>query len=80
MTSEINEPPSAMNPSRRHSENPTPTTGVTLSQSVSGVIAMNSTWPDILPTPPQHCYATTPPTEVLMRCAERYDLERYTDP
>ena len=39
---------------------------------------MGSPWHDILPAPPQHSYATTPPTEVLMRCAEKYDLERYT--
>jgi len=36
-------------------------------------------WHDILPTPPQHGYATTPPVDVLMRCAEKYDLEQYTD-
>jgi len=36
------------------------------------------TWTDILPTPPQHDYATDPPVEVLMRCAEKYSLERYT--
>jgi len=34
-------------------------------------------WTDILPTPPQHSYATTPPVDVLMRCAEKYLLERY---
>jgi len=33
-------------------------------------------WSDILPTPP-HAYGTTPPTEVLMRCAEKYDIESY---
>jgi hypothetical protein len=38
---------------------------------------MGSPWQYILPTPPQHSYATIPPLEVLMRCAERYDLERY---
>ncbi|MCS4162752.1 hypothetical protein GGP94_003200 [Salinibacter ruber] len=36
-------------------------------------------WNHILPTPPQHAYATTPPVEVLMRCAERYDLQQYID-
>jgi hypothetical protein len=36
-------------------------------------------WTDILPTPPQHSYHTRPPVAVLMRCAEKYDLERYTD-
>jgi len=41
---------------------------------------MADCWTDILPTPPQHAYATTPPVDVLMRCAERYDLERYTQP
>lgn len=35
-------------------------------------------WNEVLPTPPQHSYETTPPVEVLMRCAERYDLDRYT--
>jgi hypothetical protein len=35
-------------------------------------------WNDILPTPPQHGYATDAPVEVLMRCAERYDIESYT--
>jgi len=37
-------------------------------------------WNKVLPAPPQHAYATTPPTEVLMRCAEKYPLERYTQP
>lgn len=36
-------------------------------------------WNDILPTPPQHSYHTRPPVDVLMRCAEKYSLERYTD-
>jgi hypothetical protein len=40
---------------------------------------MSSPWHDILPAPPQHAYATTPPVKVLMRCAEKYPLERYTD-
>jgi len=40
---------------------------------------MGSPWHDILPAPPQHSYATTPPVDVLMRCAEKYDLERYTN-
>jgi len=78
MTSEINEPPSVMTPSRRHSENPTPTTGVPRSRSVSGVMAMSSPWHDVLPTPPQHSYHTRPSVAVLMRCAERYDIESYT--
>jgi len=34
-------------------------------------------WNDILPAPPQHGYNTRPPTKVLMRCAEKYDLDRY---
>jgi len=38
---------------------------------------MAECWHDILPTPPQCSYKTTPPTEVLMRCAERYDIESY---
>jgi len=36
-------------------------------------------WQYLLPTPPQHSYATTPPVEVLIRCAEKYELESYTN-
>jgi len=39
---------------------------------------MSSPWHDILPAPPQHGYHTRPPVGVLMRCAERYDIESYT--